>query len=333
MRRRVRGALAGACAAVLVASVAQAQGAPSDREIRRGLALREQGRDEEALAVFRRADAQAPSTRARAYIALTCAALGQWVEAYETLRALLEVRDDPWLARNRDQLVDKLRQVESHLGQLEVRGGVPGARVSVDGRDAGALPWSAPVAWPVGVANVQVSAPGYLTTTRSVTIAAGTLTRETITLAAAPVEAPTRVVSSPEPAVGAAPMRVDPRVAVGGSRSGLRVAAWVVGASGVVALGAGVVASWAQQGHTDYLLAHGTVQGDQLVRDAGCLDCYDRQSQQDAMYWLSVGAYLGGAALLATAVGLAVGSRAPSGSRASVSCLVAPRGGSCAVAF
>lgn len=333
MRRRVRGVLAGSCAAAFIATTAHAQSVSSDHEIRHGLALREQGRDEEALAAFRRANTQTPSPRAQAYIALTCAALGQWVEASETLRAVLDVRDDPWLTRNRDQLVDKLRQVESHLGQLEVRGGVPGARVVVDGRATGALPWTTPVALPIGIANVQVSAPGYLTTTRVVTIHAGVLTRETVTLAVAPAgEAPRSTVAA-GPIAEPARARHDPRVAVGPSGSGLRVAAWVVGAGGVVALGVGAAASLAQQSHTSYLLAHGTVQGEQLVRDANCVDCYDRQSQQDAMYWLSIGAYVGGAALVATAVGLALGARAASPPRASVSCLVTPRGGGCAITF
>src|ERR1700755_329211 len=46
-----------------------------------GVSLRRQGRDEEALEVFRRAHAEAPTPRTSAQMALAAQAVGNWVEA------------------------------------------------------------------------------------------------------------------------------------------------------------------------------------------------------------------------------------------------------------
>src|SRR5580704_12825575 len=71
---------------------------PNDEAlIAEGIALREQGRDREALELFVRAAALAASPRATAQIGLAQQALGHWVEAEAGLRTALEQGTDPWI--------------------------------------------------------------------------------------------------------------------------------------------------------------------------------------------------------------------------------------------
>src|SRR6185436_19818337 len=90
--------------------------------IARGVHLREQGKDEEALAEFRRAFAVAPTAKARAQMALAEQALGMWVAAEEHLKKALEEEKEPWIARNRGALTQAVRTIEQHLGTIVVRG-------------------------------------------------------------------------------------------------------------------------------------------------------------------------------------------------------------------
>lgn len=166
--------------------------APDDAEaealIARGIELREKGKDDEALAVFKKALARSPSPRARAQVALAEQALGLWVAAESDLLAALAVEGDPWIVKNRAPLEGALAVVRRHIGSLEVRG-TDGAEVVLDGVRLGTLPAQAPFRVEAGKRTLELRAKGFHPTTRSIEVPAGTVARETVTLVALPPDA------------------------------------------------------------------------------------------------------------------------------------------------
>jgi hypothetical protein len=168
--------------AVWFAGAATPQSESADALIAHGLELRRDGRDEEALKLFRRAYDLAPSPRSRAQVALAEQALGQWVAADEDMAAALHVSEDPWIARNASALNEALRVVRSHTGQIMILGTPAGANVRINGNVAGRLPLSQPARVAAGDVVVAVDAPGYESISRRVSVAANTLDRETIEL-------------------------------------------------------------------------------------------------------------------------------------------------------
>jgi tetratricopeptide (TPR) repeat protein len=148
--------------------------------LQRGVDLRETGRDEEALALFEQAWQRSQSPRARAQVALAEQALGRWVDAEAHLSEALAAQRDPWIRRNRAALEGALRVIQQRLGSLEVRGGVPGARVELNGRPVGTLPLPELVRVVAGSVTLRVSAEGYYPVTREVVVAAGGTVRESV---------------------------------------------------------------------------------------------------------------------------------------------------------
>ncbi len=149
--------------------------------IDRGIELRRQGNDAEALEVFEKAYDRTGTSRALAQVALAHQALGHWVEAEEHLAQALEM-GGPWIEKNEGPLRGALRKVRERLGTLEVRGRPEDALVSVNGRSVGRLPLEAPIRVVAGDVVVQVSREGYVPITRRVPVDAGKRVRETIQL-------------------------------------------------------------------------------------------------------------------------------------------------------
>ena len=190
--RRDRTSLGGALAALLVVSLTtsfagRALAAPDDPDaealINRGLDLREHGKDDEALAVFKKALAKSPSPRARAQVALAEQALGLWISAESDLVLCLAAADDPWITKNRGAIEGALAVVRRHLGSLEIRG-TEGAEVLLDGVRLGALPATTPFRVEAGRRTLELRAKGFHSTARNVEIAPGSVTRETVMLVA-----------------------------------------------------------------------------------------------------------------------------------------------------
>jgi hypothetical protein len=238
-------ALALALAAALSISLTVARASAEDAEalVTRGLELRVQGKDDQALVLFRRAEALAPSPRTGAQVALAEQALGIWVPAEVHLAAALAAKDDPWIAKNRAALSAALDVVRQHVGSLEVLGGAPGAEVLVDGAKVGALPMAAPWRIEVGRRSLEIRAPGYHSASRSTEIVAGRTTRETIEMVR---EEPPPPGTSRVPAEGARPRET--RIVVGTDPGGAqRTLGWVgVGVGGAL-LVTGVVGIVARQ--------------------------------------------------------------------------------------
>src|SRR4051812_26268689 len=89
------------------ASAAPAGATPTSNEaqpealIAQGLALRRDGKPSEALELFRRAQALAPSPRAVGQLGLAEASVQLWLEAETHLAAALAMSGDAWVRRNR----------------------------------------------------------------------------------------------------------------------------------------------------------------------------------------------------------------------------------------
>src|SRR5690606_27678118 len=101
--------------------------------IERGLELRRERRDAEALALFQRAYERSRSPRALAQVALARQALGRWFEAERALMEALAAEDDPWIASRADLLRSALASIREHLAYLVVESSVTPSTLFVDG--------------------------------------------------------------------------------------------------------------------------------------------------------------------------------------------------------
>ena len=170
------------------AAVAEAS-AEAEAAIRRGVELRRQGKDQDALEEFRRAYAQAKSPRALAQMGLAEQALGRWVDAEADLEQAVGNKTDAWIRKNAAVLAGALDAIRHHLGSLDVIGPA-GAELRVDGRVLGALPLAKPARLPIGNPTIELRQDGFFPGTRPVSIVAGELTRESVDLQPMPVVRP-----------------------------------------------------------------------------------------------------------------------------------------------
>lgn len=179
-----RSAWRGVLVVLLVAAVSALGAAPASAQsaealIDEGIQLREQGRDGDALERFQRAFRESGTARALAQVALAEQALGRWVDANAHLTEALAM-GGVWIETHRPTLENALATIRSRLGRLELVDGTPGARVRVNGEDAGTLPLEEVLYVPSGTVVIEVSAPGHVPLTRTVHIEPGVLARESV---------------------------------------------------------------------------------------------------------------------------------------------------------
>lgn len=206
-----RGLVLAALVTVALPSAALAQ---CDEGVRQGVALRREGRDAEALTLFREVAGRCPQPRVRVQLAWAEQALGRWIDAERDLREALSARDDEWVESRRARLEADLGRIREHVGQLHITGGVSGAQVLVDGAVVATLPMAGPVTAVVGAARVELRLPGYYVVRRDVTITAGVVAREEMQMQPEPRPTPAPpVVATPAPAPPPAPV-VPPPVVV-----------------------------------------------------------------------------------------------------------------------
>ena len=202
--------------------------------IEQGVALREEGRDEEALARFEAAYQDLGSGEALAQIALAEQALGRLVESEAHLMSALAETADRFVRRNRAALENALEEVRSGLGDLELHGGPPGAEVWIGDISRGILPFAAPIRVPLGSVRVEIRERGHRTEESSVEVRAGVVARLELTTepTATPPPPESLVVQPPpEPPVETAP------IAAGTSDSVLLPVGIGIASLGVVLLG------------------------------------------------------------------------------------------------
>jgi len=180
--------------ALLVASLTSpsARGEGGEASLmEKGIQLRREHRDAEALAIFRRAHSANPTPRALAQIALAEQALGQWVEAERDLRTALNAVDDDWIANHRAALTEELDTLGNHLGTLTVKANSATGVVSLNGVKVGELPLTS-VRVPSGSLRIEVVSPGYHPAVRIIQVGAGAVVSEELRL--------TELEKSPPPA-------------------------------------------------------------------------------------------------------------------------------------
>jgi hypothetical protein len=317
---------------VISPTLAAAQPANEDELIRQGIELRVQGRDAEALERFERAWQLAHAPRARAQIALAEQALGRWLEAEAHLLEALAVASDPWIQRTREVLEQSLSVIRQHVGTLEIEGNAPGATIRIDGREVGSLPLGTPLRQRAGDVTLEITAEGYYSVSRRVTIPAAGVAHEVIELTPRPVVAPP--LTTPPTA-----LPFTPPVATDRGAPTRRVLAWAA-LGGAVAFAAGGVTFHVlrEQAATRYNLGltAGRCAGSDIAveTDATC------QSDRDAtatFHALTIAGYVtaGILAVTSTVLFLSGGAPRPAVAARRVACGGGPGivGVACAVTF
>ncbi|MBX2810894.1 MAG: PEGA domain-containing protein [Myxococcales bacterium] len=153
-----------------LALVTSALGQDVQQLLVEGIALREQGRDTDALNKFRDAYALSGSPRALAQIALAEQALGRWLQARKHLDKALSATKNPWITRYRGALLSGMNTIRSRLGQLEVVSSVEGAKLVINGKPVGRTPLSEPIWVVAGTVVIRAEADGYWPIVRQIEV-------------------------------------------------------------------------------------------------------------------------------------------------------------------
>jgi len=151
--------------------------------IQRGIQLRRNNSDEEALAVFLEAEKQDPtSVRVLLHVVTAAQAAGKWLLADSYMRKVTALEGDPYYQRHADAIDVVRRSIAARVGTFQAQGGPDGASVRLDGQLVGTLPMTAPASIEAGAYLMEVHKPGYYRLRRNVTISGGVLTREPVEL-------------------------------------------------------------------------------------------------------------------------------------------------------
>jgi hypothetical protein len=228
-----------AFASIILAAVPAMGADDANSLIAQGLELRRQGKPAEALQLFERAHALAPSARTFGQMGLAETALQRWVDAESHLLASLSVADDSWAKKNRGFLEQALVLAKSHIGELMVTG-PEATEVSVDGKVVGTLPIVRPTRLAEGVVRVTANSSGLKAFSKSVSIQAGARTQLAIVLE--PVETKPAVALSrpvPIPAPLPPPPAPAPPAAPGADSGGAGWRTWT--GAGIATAGVGLL--------------------------------------------------------------------------------------------
>ena len=230
---------------IVICGVGHAAEPGADELITRGLEFRRQSKPEQALEMFQRAHALAPSPRTLGQMGLVEASLEHWLDAETHLTGSLATPDDPWVRKNRTFLDQALTVSRGHVGELVITGPA-GTDVAVDGRHVGTLPAVQPVKLVQGNAVVTANGAGFNDFSKTVAIQGGAKTSLAIVLD--PVEKlPAVALAAPVPLPASSPP--PPSVTEDRGRS-LKT----LSGTGLVAAGAGLLAwgiIWIAVDHDD----------------------------------------------------------------------------------
>jgi hypothetical protein len=292
--------------AILFAAASAGADGADEAFVQKGLQLRREHRDEEALEEFRHAYEIRPSARTRAQLALAEQAVGRWLAAEKDLAAALADDADSWISAHADGLRAALATIQQHLGWLIVESTPGGAELLLNGESFGALPM-APVRVVAGPIDLEVRRVGRPTFRRTLDIpAGGTLTQRIDFVAERPVDARDLAASSAGPTTD--------RRSV--ARTAQRTAAWSAAGAGGAFLGAALGAQLIRwQKVSRYNDDSRCFFGD-LSRDQRC-GLYRAQGET-AQTFADVGYVASGAFGLASAVLFLTLPRSPAAGRPSV---------------
>jgi hypothetical protein len=188
---------------VCATSAARAVEPTADQLIARGLELRRESKPEQALEMFQKAHALAPSSRTLGQMGLVETSLEHWLDAEAHLTASLATPEDAWVRKNRAFLDPALGVAQKHVGELVITGPA-GTEVAVDGKRIGTLP-AQPLKLAEGNAVVTANSAGFKEFSKTVAIAGGATVSMAIVLD--PVEKrPAVALSAPVPTLAASPV-------------------------------------------------------------------------------------------------------------------------------
>jgi hypothetical protein len=134
----------------------------ADELISEGFKLRIQGKNIEALDLFVKAHALAPSGKTLGQMGSVEVALHRWVDAEAHIDQALARHDSPWIEapKNREMLQQTLAEARRQIARIQLRG-TPGAEVHVDGRLAGVLPLAEPIHVAAGKVRITAAEAGF----------------------------------------------------------------------------------------------------------------------------------------------------------------------------
>jgi hypothetical protein len=237
-----------------VSRSALAAGDPvEDDLIKQGVESRRQHDDVGALALFEKAYQLHHAPRAAAQIGLAEQALGRWIESEAHLGEALAAASDPWIRKNGSALQEALSHVRRQLGDLEVLGGPGGAEIVIEGQVRGTLPLAKAIRVRAGECRFDVRARGYASLSRTVEIAAGVMTRETVNLSPLIASVPageaggatgTPAFTAPTPSLPEKPLSASPESEPAETEQGhpaRHTVAWVTSVAAAAAIVTGVV--------------------------------------------------------------------------------------------
>jgi hypothetical protein len=234
----------------LTAGIALAAEPTAGDLIVRGLELRRAAKPGEALEMFQRAHALAPSPRTLGQMGLVETSLERWLEAEAHVTAALGTPDEMWVRKNRAFLDQALKICRGHIGALVVTGPI-GTDVAIDGRRVGTLPLIRPVRLVEGSAIVTASSAGFKDFSKTVRIAGGA--KVSVAIVLDPVEKRSSVaVAAPVPLPAQEPP-IFPVPIIAATEPSARSWKTPVGV-GLVAAGAGLMAwgiTWMAVDHND----------------------------------------------------------------------------------
>jgi hypothetical protein len=222
---------AGAAVAVAFLIAAATEGAAragepdAEEDLHRGVVLRREGKDAEALKAFEHALATSPSARARAQVALAEQALALWLLAERDLVLALEETDDPWIRQNREALERATRVVAGKLAWISVGSAPAGAKVFVNGMPASPQR-DGRIRVVAGQVGVELRAEGRTPASRTVQVAPETTVQVALGLGAPLANRPADTGNAPAEEGRS-------------SSTALRTTGWALTGAGVVALGVG----------------------------------------------------------------------------------------------
>lgn len=151
--------------------------------IQRGIQLRRNSADEEALAVFLEAERQDPtSVRVLLHVVTAAQGAGKWLMADSYMRKVSALNDDPYYRRHADAIDVVRRAIATRVGSFQAQGQPDGASVRLDGQLVGTLPMNEPTSVEAGAYLMEVHKPGFYRLRRNVVISGGVLTREPVEL-------------------------------------------------------------------------------------------------------------------------------------------------------
>jgi hypothetical protein len=320
--------------ATLSAAAAGAQDRAADSLIDRGIRLFREGHYAAALETFEDAHRRSPTVRSTAQIGVTEHALGHYVRAYEMLRQALDSANDPWLTRARRQTIQEaFDATRAFVAEVEVRGDLGEAAetltVFVNGERRGRCPLTQAVPVLAGRVEIELRAEGEAAprVTRRVTVEPRTVTvvefhAEDVTVVRNNTASPASASSSSQAsalAADTATSNVPPDVPTDDAPSnGLTIAGWTAVGVGAVGLATGAVFHVLREQSVDDHNSRADCGTTLAVEGEGCAELRSEGTMRQSV--MIAGYAVGGAALVAGIILLALPSSEPDDSSATVSC-------------